>query len=506
MLFYASLTDYLFNRPRNFNRNNSLQLRGCNRPFLVLENDELKQEYNFLIARDKGVYEIGFPWVEVRHWEMNKTLTKLVVIETNQGEIFSIILEDEIFDETQLTNDENLAVILLEKLGIKCDRNTAEFINLFISLFEVISENYRQPLFPLKIPDSLTKLSNKDARLPLVLALNKRYELRRKLELITPKLRSQLNRKAEMIPLRNIQEMDAYCLRDYVKKPGRNAIEKAGARQELMGIKRYQNFNTPENRFLKSFCDLLHLDCRDYRDSYSEAKSLERAINQFRQEESVKSIPSTATFTGKPNYVLQQNPIYRSFYQAYQDYLKKRSEKERIWSFRNCLLIDVVAVLFVGALLNLEGSYMETLDKTDVLTVPKYGKYLKELDTQSLRVCCFLETAVFSFEIIRHQDVKKGDLTLKVTRHVFDDTKKNSDSIIIPIWIFWHKPSLTILQEIKEISNFPVVIYLTDFSDSTMDNQLNLTMIKIPDPIQENLEAGVTLLTEKICYWFEKWI
>ncbi|WP_308255934.1 DUF2357 domain-containing protein [Geminocystis sp. GBBB08] len=110
----------------------------------------------------------------------------------------------------------------------------------------------------------MKKLSQEDARLPLVLALNKRYELRHKLELIATKLCSQLNRVAKMMPLGHIQEMDAYCLRDYVRRLGKDAIEKAGARQELMGIQRYQNYNTPENRFLKGFCDLLHLECQDY--------------------------------------------------------------------------------------------------------------------------------------------------------------------------------------------------------------------------------------------------
>lgn len=150
--------------------------------------------------------------------------------------------------------------------------------------------------------------------------------------------------------LGHIQEMDAYCLRDYVRRPGKDAIEKAGARQELMGIKRYQNYNTPENRFLKGFCDLLHLECQDYHDSYQEAKSLYIAIERFRQEPSVKTIPRTTVFTGKPNYVLQQNPIYRSFYQAYQDYLKRRTEKEKFWGFRQALLVDIVKILWLEAL------------------------------------------------------------------------------------------------------------------------------------------------------------
>lgn len=502
MLFYASLTDYLFNRPSKFKPDKSLYLRGFDRPVLVLEKEKLKSKYNFLIERGEGVYEIGFPWVEVGDWENHKSLTKSVIIETNQEETFYLTLEDAIFDESQITNDENLLLHLQEELGKKFDRDTAEIISLFISLFSISSANYRQPLYPLTISESLTQLSQEDARLPLILALNKRYELRHKLQLIAPKLRSQLNRKAEMIPLGNIQEMDAYCLRDYVKKPGRDAVEKAGGRQELMGIKRYQNFNTPENRFLKSFCDLLHLHCREYRE-YPEAKSLETAINKFRQEEAVKSISVSATFTGKPNYVLQQNPIYRSFYQAYQDYLKRRSEKEKIWSFRNNLLTDLVAILLLASLLNLEGSYIQPLATKDILDVPSYGKYLKELDEKPLTVSCFLETMVFSFDIQRHQDIKKGDLTLTVTPHLLANNQDNRDSTVIPLWIFWYKPSSKILEDIKKISNFPVVIYLTDFDDNQEDNLSNVTLIKIPNPLTENLETAVTLLTQEICYWLK---
>lgn len=47
MLFYANLTDYLFNRPWEFNPDNSLHLRGCDRPFLVLENEGLNKNITF---------------------------------------------------------------------------------------------------------------------------------------------------------------------------------------------------------------------------------------------------------------------------------------------------------------------------------------------------------------------------------------------------------------------------------------------------------------------------
>ncbi len=138
--------------------------------------------------------------------------------------------------------------------------------------------------------------------------------------------------------------------------------------------------------------------------------------------------------------------------------------------------------------------------------MPSYGKYLKELDKKPLTVSCFLQTVVFSFDIQRHQDIRKGDLTLKVTRHLLGNTQENPDSVIIPIWIFWHKPSFKILENIKQQSDFPVVIYLTDFNDNEEDNLSNITLIKIPNPFEENLETGVTLLTKKICYWLKKLI
>ena len=292
MLIYANLTDYLQDNP---SLDSLPQLRGSDRPFLVLQGDEeLSKQYTFLIERQPKIYEMGFPWVQVADWEQQKAISQKLSIEINTGEIIELNLVDEVLDETQITNDENEVEKLKKELGEQCDRITADTIALFIGLFDALlgedKHSSQSPCFLINIPQLLVDLSQEDAQLPLVLALNRRYELRHKLEIIAPKLRSQLNRKAEMIPLGRIQEMDAYCLRDYVRRPGHDAIEKAGARQELMGIQRYQNFNTPENRFLKGFCNLLHLECREYQDR-EEAKRLERAIDRFRQEPSVQAIP-----------------------------------------------------------------------------------------------------------------------------------------------------------------------------------------------------------------------
>jgi len=509
MFYYSSIANYLDNKINSFNSDFIITLKSKNRPFLKLaDNENLKHQYDFLIERDKGLYEIGFPLIQVADFEMNDNLTQLINIETKEGEIFKFYLEDEVLDETQLINDEDLAKELAKELGGRCDRTTAETISFFIGLFNSLTNHHQNKnTSPLNIEESLEKLSQEDARLPLVLALNKRYELRHKLELIAPKLRSQLNRVAEMMPLGHIQEMDAYCLRDYVRRPGKDAIEKAGARQELMGIKRYQNYNTPENRFLKGFCDLLHLECQDYRHNYQEAKSLYIAIERFRQEPSVKTIPRTTIFTGKPNYVLQQNPIYRSFYQAYQDYLKRRTEKEKFWGFRQALLVDIVKILWLEALLKLEGSYLDCQAKIEILDIPKEGKYLNH--NQEFKILCLLNQSAFIFSLKQDTDnIKKGDFQLNITRQRITEKEPKIDNYQWLIWVFWYQPEAEILKKIKETSkdNLPICFYLypsPEFAEKeineTRESEINL--IKIPHPLEENLETEVNLIREKICYW-----
>lgn len=516
MRLYRHLADYLQNQPYDLNAATPLQLRGSDRPFLVLDDgDELPKHYPFLMERQSRVYEIGFPFVKIEEWEKHQDSEKIsqpINLITKSGLEINFDLADEVLDKTQISTDEDKVKQLEQQLGRKCDRHTSEAIGLFIGLFDHLLGKHKNQKKAscslLKIPELLQELSQQDARLPLVLALNRRYELRHKLELIAPKLRSQLTRTAEMVPIAKIQEMDAYCLRDYVRRPGNNAAEKAGARQQLMGIQRYQSFETAENRFLKCFCDLLHLDCREYRD-HDEARSLERAIDRFRQEPSVQSISRTALFAVKPNYVLQQNPIYRSFYQAYLDYLKRRTEKEKMWGLRQALLVDVVTIMFVTALLNLNGSYVSPLSSVNILSTPNYGKYLdnnetyQELTKLSISVQCVLQSSSFKFTVIQPHDPKSGDLQLKVEKQTFSSQKQN---LLLPIWLFWYRPNLQLLQTMQTSQQGRIVcLYLYDRPEDnspTPDRSSRIFIQKLPDPVDDQLEAGVEILSKLICNWF----
>lgn len=508
MLIYLSLADYLTNQSQSFEPGMKLRLRGRDRPIFLLESPEqFSDSYNFLMKRGENIYEVGFPWIQIADWESQKTLSQDLTIEIAPLGTLYIVLEDEVFDETQLNNDQKTADLLQELLGNACDRATAETISIFVGFFNLLrrqkqGKTHKCPV--LQISDSLTKASQTEARLPLVLALERRYEIRHKLQLITSKLRSQLNRRAESIPLGRIQEMDGYCLRDYIRRPGRTAAEKAGARQELMGIKRHQNFNTPENRFLVGFCDLIHLDCHNYRQEYSEAKALENAIYRFRQDPTVQTIPRRRTFTGKPNYVLQQNPIYRSFYQAYLDYLKRRTETEKLWSVRQGLLLDITVMLLVAGLLQLEGSYVSPIHNIEVRDTPHQGHYLHESSDYCLAVSCFLQQSVLTFHTTPSSNPTEGDLKLKVTQQFIDpdlQAKKSSRQGTLPIWVFWYKPTPEIRQKIINYRSptQALYLYLYDNLDDSDCEPLQGSWLQLAHPLNEGLDVGARQLCEEIC-------
>ncbi|MGY6530600.1 MAG: hypothetical protein ACXITR_11810 [Cyanobacterium sp.] len=101
MFYYSSIADYFNKKSNSFHSDFPVTLISKHRPLLQLvDNEELKYEYSFLIRRDKSLFEVGFPLVKVTDFDTNKRLAQLITIETNQGEFIHFYLEDEVLDET----------------------------------------------------------------------------------------------------------------------------------------------------------------------------------------------------------------------------------------------------------------------------------------------------------------------------------------------------------------------------------------------------------------------
>jgi hypothetical protein len=141
---------------------------------------------------------------------------------------------DEVLDAAAIESEEQLNE-WSEKLGNRLDNQVTHLLQITLGFFTDIFGRPSE-IQLLQLPYKLAQVNVAEATKPLIISLEERYELQRKLEAIAPKLRHQLRRQAELMAVGRIQEMDGSCLRDYIRRPGRTAAEKAGSKQELMGI------------------------------------------------------------------------------------------------------------------------------------------------------------------------------------------------------------------------------------------------------------------------------
>ena len=501
-------------------------LQGCDRPVAIDSN----VNNSLLIKHNENLYEIGFPYLKAADLEQHddRCQTKLQ-IQTDTIE-YSFFITDEVIDEEAIEDENQLKELLNSHKQKRLDTSVALLLQNFNNLFSNKDLwSSRQGNINLHhLPEYLAKFNLSEASLPLVVSLEKQYELSRKLRTITPKLRHQLRRKAELMPIGRIQEMDSYCLRDYIRRPGNSPEKKAGAKQQLMGVKREQNYNTVENKFLVYFTGtLLHLECFRYEQSKAQehqdsVKKLRQTIDIFKRSPLVKNIHSRHFKLTKPNYVLLQNPIYNSFYRAYQDYIKKRSEKQRLWSYRTNLLGDTVYLCLTAALLSFQGVQLKPLANLEIRTNPDYGNYLLSDHAVSIPVC--LQDFVYEFRLNKNSDLSMGDYCLTIELHDLKSSNLTTTVKSFPIWIFWYKPSEQIINYAEQYINnnihdysLGILFYLQPSPDVTklfaeekrkLEAELNPEAITkpsntllypIPNPLElQNFTPIVDLLAKKI--------
>lgn len=498
-------------------------LAASDRPILVLDNQERIEANPLLIRRDSRLYEVGFPYLnpaDLKHHE-SQLVTELIVVINEESDHWD--LRDEVIDEGIIEDENKLEEWQNSSFRDNIDSSVGLLLQNFVALLsgqDLWSQRRgdQAKIYLDKLGKYLNKFDVADATLPLVVTLEKHYELTRKLREITPKLRHQLRRQAELMPLGRIQEMDSYCLRDYTRRPGRTPEEKAGSRQELMGVQRYLDFNTLENQFLVYFASkILHFECfcyeRNSNQSYlSVVKKLRQTIDIFKQQPQVKNISSRYFKLTKPNYVLQQNQIYSSFYRAYLDYLNKRTEKEKIWSFRNILLGEVIYLCLLGALLGLQGIKLEPLVYLQTRTTPDQGNYFLTEGEGAKGIQVVLNKFVYDFKLEKKADLRGGDLSLTVELHDLDSRKLTTVKKLFPVWIFWYKPETPVISGACEyMENQPLtspiglVIYLQTPPNYGVENSLlkkmhsRLWLCQIANPIvNQNIDSLLEFLAKEV--------
>lgn len=158
------------------------------------------------------------------------------------------------------------------------------------------------------------------------------------------KLRKVLNRVRQKVSISRVQQVDAHCLRWLTRQPGRTAAEKGGARQEILGIVRVENYNTLENRVLKDFLWRCIGLAMMYLRRYDGAKYHDhvniRAVARFKSlciggllVSAFEDIGELREFP-QPNYVLQQDRFYSKIWASYCDIFRQEDIAEKLWNRR----------------------------------------------------------------------------------------------------------------------------------------------------------------------------
>lgn len=178
-------------------------------------------------------------------------------------------------------------------------------------------------------------------------------------------MRKVLSRVQQKIPIGQVQQLDAHCLRWLTRQPGRTKLEKAGNRQEILGVVRVENYDTLENRVLKDFlARCLPLADKYLNDYYNVlVKNLASRYPEYRDSDYVAdhlplSVHTVARFRNlcvgglkfpvmemirplselpTPNYVLQQDRRYSQIWKMYCRILRQEVVAEKLWNSRQAL-------------------------------------------------------------------------------------------------------------------------------------------------------------------------
>lgn len=172
--------------------------------------------------------------------------------------------------------------------------------------------------------------------------------------LLIGRIRKVLRRDRQLVPIDRLQQIDNSCIRWLARQPGYIAEEKAGTKQKLMGVVRYESADTLENRVFKQYLRYCLREGRDY---------IRRYQSQYPDSENCRKVARFVSFVSlgiespaiqearnlhsipAPNYTLQNNRLYREIWKHYLLLARHISEIELIWKNRHEVFHELVRVL-----------------------------------------------------------------------------------------------------------------------------------------------------------------
>lgn len=193
---------------------------------------------------------------------------------------------------------------------------------------------------------------------PMALVVKLARRLPPLLEAICGKPRRVLRRERVATPVAQIQEIDTACLRWISQQPGRTLVEKAGHKQQLQSVRRFEDANTLENRVVR---DVLVrcigagrryvLDNQRF-SGHERLLLVRRFVAQCRRllQDSPIGGVHPLTVVPQPNYVLQYDPNYHRIWTAYKHLLRRERQEDSLWRWRERTWAEMCWIGVVSAL------------------------------------------------------------------------------------------------------------------------------------------------------------
>jgi hypothetical protein len=185
-----------------------------------------------------------------------------------------------------------------------------------------------------------------EARMALIVQLSREQPLHRALDAISQHPRQILQRYRDETPLGRIQELDSACIRDFARRPGISAVEKAGSRQRLLAVRRREQRDTLENRVS---CWVME-SAAELASEYSSAntafttdekvrlvRTFGRRNGSWRTSEWLRDVGALHHHPTGPNYPLQFEPRYKLIWKTYLRIRREKWVKDDAWAWQRVL-------------------------------------------------------------------------------------------------------------------------------------------------------------------------
>ena len=205
-------------------------------------------------------------------------------------------------------------------------------------------------------------------------------------------LRRILRRTHERVPISRVMEMDRPSIRWLARQPGRNVLERAGTDQSVMAIVRNESFDTLENRVLHSYSELATNVAREWIQEHKLAVDSKRyrKVRDFqilcrRMANELSSLGIGLSDVGvTPNYVLLENPRYRTVYQAWRRLLLRKKISDNLWSWQAETWTDFICLAIILVFDELEESELIFQSPINFLDEPSQGRLYFQDHPQSV--------------------------------------------------------------------------------------------------------------------------